>query len=150
MTFLNTAHEVLRSGQWSLAADKATLDYDGRFVRRKRITTDSGASVLVDLHETTNLAPGDALRLASGKLVETAAAEEPVVVIRGANLPRLAWHIGNRHTPCQVNLDHLLIRRDHVLEAMLVQLGAEITFAILPFRPEGGAYGHGRTMGHDH
>ena len=26
------------------------------------------------------------------------------------DLVRLAWHIGNRHTPCQVAGDHLLIR----------------------------------------
>jgi urease accessory protein len=25
-----------------------------------------------------------------------------------------------------------------------------VTLAIAPFSPEGGAYGHGRTMGHDH
>ena len=150
MNFLNTAQDVLHPGQWSHAEDKVTLDYDSRFLRRKRITTDSGASVMVDLAETTGLMPGDALRLASGRLIEIAAADEPVVLIKGPNLARLAWHIGNRHTPCQVEPAHLLIRRDHVLEAMLAQLGAEITFALLPFRPEGGAYGHGRTLGHDH
>ncbi len=150
MSFLNTAHEVLHPGQWSGADDKVTLDYDARFVRRKRIITESGASVMVDLAETTSLMPGDALRLTSGRLIEIAAAEEPVVLIKGPNLARLAWHIGNRHTPCQVEPSHLLIRRDHVLEAMLTKLGAEIAFAILPFHPEGGAYGHGRTLGHDH
>ena len=45
---------------------------------------------------------------------------------------------------------YLVIRRDHVLEAMLRGLGAELAPVIAPFRPEGGAYGHGRTMGHDH
>ena len=39
---------------------------------------------------------------------------------------------------------------DHVLEAMLRKLGADICHKDLPFRPEGGAYGHGRTFGHDH
>ena len=68
----------------------------------------------------------------------------------GLTLPRLAWHIGNRHTPCRIEADRLIIRQDHVLEAMLRQLGAEIQHANLPFRPEGGAYGHGRTFGHDH
>ena len=46
--------------------------------------------------------------------------------------------------------DRLVIREDHVLEAMLRQLGATVTHAREPFRPEGGAYGHGRTMGHGH
>ena len=39
---------------------------------------------------------------------------------------------------------------DHVLEAMLRRLGAEIGHADMPFCPEGGAYGHGRTFGHSH
>jgi urease accessory protein len=33
---------------------------------------------------------------------------------------------------------------------MLRHLGANVTEAQERFTPEGGAYGHGRTMGHDH
>ena len=87
--------------------------------------------------------------VAAVRRVAVVAAEEPVVRVEG-HLPRLAWHIGNRHTPCQVAEDHLVIRRDPVIEAMLKGLGATLTLHIAPFRPEGGAYGHGRTMGHDH
>ena len=32
----------------------------------------------------------------------------------------------------------------------LARLGAELVDITAPFTPEGGAYGHGRTMGHDH
>ena len=67
-----------------------------------------------------------------------------------ASLARLAWHIGNRHTPCQIGPDCLVIRQDHVLEAMLAKLGADVTHDTRPFTPEGGAYGMGRTMGHSH
>ena len=66
------------------------------------------------------------------------------------HLVELAWHIGNRHTPCQIEGGRLLIRRDHVMETMLRGLGASVSHACEPFTPEGGAYGHGRTMGHDH
>jgi urease accessory protein len=72
-----------------------------------------------------------------------------VLIVTG-DLTRLAWHIGNRHTPCQIEADHLVIRADHVLAAMLTGLGASVTPAKAPFTPEGGAYGHGRTMGHEH
>jgi urease accessory protein len=92
----------------------------------------------------------DLLELDDGRLIEVIAAEEPVVEITGPALTRFAWHIGNRHTPCQIEQDRLLIRQDHVIEAMLTQLGATLRRAIEPFTPEGGAYGHGRTMGHDH
>ncbi|EEW25350.1 urease accessory protein UreE [Rhodobacter ferrooxidans] len=149
MTPLAIARQVLLSGQWDTAHDRVTLDYEQRLLRRKRLGTDSGADFMLDLAEVTNLLPGQALLLDDGRVIEIAAAAEPVVVIRGA-LPRLAWHIGNRHTPCQVAEDHLLIRRDPVLEAMLAQLGAALQPMMLAFHPEGGAYGHGRTMGHDH
>ena len=66
------------------------------------------------------------------------------------DLPRLAWHIGNRHCPCEMAEDHLVIRADPVLEDMLLKLGAKVEKGFAPFRPEGGAYGHGRTFGHGH
>jgi len=142
------ARSVLRQNATG-AADHLTLSYDNRFVRRKRLTCDSGASVLVDLPETTSLNDGDALLTDDGQKLAIIAAPEPVVIITG-NLPRLAWHIGNRHTPCEVTPTYLTIRRDPVLEHMLALLGAQTTLALAAFRPEGGAYGHGRTLGHSH
>lgn len=151
MSFPFPARTVLRQGQWQgPATDRAVLSYDDRFLRRKRVVTESGASVLVDLAETVSLNSGDALKTDSGQLIEIIAAAEPVVQVRGPVLARLAWHIGNRHTPCQIAGDHLLIRRDPVLEAMLLGLGAQLAPVIAAFVPEGGAYGHGRTLGHDH
>lgn len=149
--FLLPARQLRRHAEWTgPAAARVVLSYDERFLRRKRLTTEDGGSVLVDLAETTSLNAGDALLTDDGRLIEVVAADEPVVQVRGPNLARLAWHIGNRHTPCEVAEGHLVIRRDHVLESMLKGLGAEIAFVVAPFRPEGGAYGHGRTMGHDH
>jgi urease accessory protein len=147
---LPAAQILHRSGQWPrLATGRVVLGYDERFLRRKRLTMASGESFLVDLAETTNLLAGDAFELSDGRLVEVAAAEEPVLVIRG-DLVRLAWHIGNRHTPCQIEADRLVIRADHVLADMLRGLGATVTESRQPFTPEGGAYGLGRTMGHAH
>ncbi|MEM9130513.1 MAG: urease accessory protein UreE, partial [Pseudomonadota bacterium] len=68
----------------------------------------------------------------------------------GPELTRLAWHIGNRHTPCQIMGDHLLIQRDPVIAHMLEHLGATLEEVTAPFTPEGGAYGHGRTHRHEH
>ena len=147
---LPTAQTLHRSGQWPrLATGRVVLGYDERFLRRKRLVMASGDAFLVDLAETTNLLAGDAFELSDGRLVEIAAALEPVLVIRG-DLVRLAWHIGNRHTPCQIEADRLVIRADHVLADMLRGLGAIVIEAQAPFTPEGGAYGLGRTMGHAH
>jgi urease accessory protein len=145
------APEIRRAGDWQgPAADRVTLDYDARFLRRKRLTGAAGTVFVVDLAETVSLDHGDALVLEDGRLVEVAAAPEPLVAVTGDNMARLAWHIGNRHTPCEIGPDRLVIRHDHVLEAMLQGLGAGLERFDGPFRPEGGAYGHGRTMGHSH
>jgi len=130
--------------------DHIALDYDGRFVRRKRLVSASGRAFLVDLPETVSLGHGMAFVLDDGSRVEIRAAPEPLLEITGPALVRLAWHIGNRHTPCQIGPDRLLIRRDHVLAGMLRGLGAELRETLAPFLPEGGAYGHGRTLGHSH
>ena len=142
-----TATRIIRNAPAPFDGEIA-LDYEGRLLRRKKLASGTG-DFLVDLPEVTSVEDGDAFELSDGRRIVMRARPEPVLVIRG-HLARLAWHIGNRHTPCRIEADRLIIRQDHVLEAMLRQLGAEIQHADLPFRPEGGAYGHGRTFGHDH
>ncbi len=142
-------NKILRAGHGRVCTDQVILDYDGRMLRRKRLETSGGAGFMVDLAETISLNEGDAFELIDGRVIAVVAADELVAVITG-NLPRLAWHIGNRHTPCEVTATHLVIRRDPVLEQMVAGLGGTVTTAIAPFRPEGGAYGFGRTMGHSH
>jgi urease accessory protein len=144
-----TAQILLRTSD-AVPGDHVVLDYDARFLRRKVLTTQSGAQVLVDLPKTTSLSHGDVLETTSGDLIGVRAAPEPLLEIKGRDLHRLAWHIGNRHTPCQIEEDRLLIQRDHVMMDMLARLGAHVHEVNEPFTPEGGAYGHGRTHGHDH
>lgn len=127
-----------------------TLSYDDRFLRRKKVVADDGASFVVDLPQATSLNAGDVLVLDTGDRVEIRPATEPLFHVTGDDLARLAWHIGNRHTPCQIEGDHLLIQRDKVIGHMLEHLGATLAEVDAPFTPEGGAYGHGRTMAHEH
>ena len=130
--------------------DQIALSYDARFLRRKVLKTDKHYQVLVDFAHTTSLEGGDALKTTNGLLIGIVAAPEPLLEVRGERLHRIAWHIGNRHTPCQIEADRLLIQRDHVMADMLEKIGATVTEVVEPFTPEGGAYGHGRTHGHDH
>lgn len=132
------------------AVDEVRLDYAGRYKRRAVLRTERGQEILLDLAEARELRDGEILCLEDGQAVSVIAASEPLTELRGPDLARLAWHIGNRHTPCQIEPDRLLIQRDRVLEDMLTRLGATITHVEAPFQPEGGAYGHGRTHGHSH
>ncbi|MCV6586589.1 MAG: urease accessory protein UreE [Marinibacterium sp.] len=133
----------------SPAADSLTLTYEARFLRRKVLTTDGGAQVLVDLPQTTSLNHGGRLPTETGE-IEILAAPEPLLEVTGDHLLRLAWHIGNRHMPCQIEGARLLIQQDHVIRDMLEKLGASLRDVTEPFTPEGGAYGHGRTHSHAH
>ncbi|MEL7100560.1 MAG: urease accessory protein UreE [Pseudomonadota bacterium] len=126
-----------------------SLTYEDRFLRRKVLKMDDGTPILVDLPKTTSLDHGGVLVTPEGEITINAA-PEPLLEVTGARLNRIAWHIGNRHTPCQIEDQRLLIQRDHVMADMLAHIGARTREVIEPFTPEGGAYGHGRTHGHDH
>lgn len=146
---LPVCRNIRRAGEWSGAGGVISLDYEARFLRRKRLVAQDGTAFLVDLARTESLEHGDAFELSDGRRIEVRAASEPLLEITG-DLIRLAWHIGNRHTPCQIEPDRLLIARDPVMSDMLARLGAGLREVVAPFSPEGGAYGHGRTHGHDH
>lgn len=145
-----TSHEIRRAGAWSGAFDLCVMTYEDRFMRRKVIQTAHDESLLVDLAQTTSLDHGDAFVLTDGRLIEVIAAEEPLMQITADRLMPLVWHIGNRHCPCQIEEHRILIQPDHVLRTLMTQLGATVEDVSEPFMPEGGAYGMGRTHGHDH
>lgn len=144
-----TSQKIRRAGDWSGSFELCVMSYDERFLRRKVIKTAQGESLLVDLEHTTSLDHGDAFELTDGRLVEVVAAEEELYEVTG-NLVQLAWHIGNRHTPCQIEDTRLMIQRDKVIGHMLEHLDATLREVSEPFTPEGGAYGHGRTHSHEH
>lgn len=150
MKELPVAQKLLPRGSWSGTPLRCRLTYEDRFLRRKVLSTENSERFLVDLDQTRSLDQGDALELGDGRLIEVIAAEEDLLEVTGPNLTRLAWHIGNRHTPCQIEADRLLIQRNHVMADMLVRLGARLREVRAPFTPEGGAYGHGRTHSHAH
>lgn len=134
--------------------DQVTVDFDDRFRRRKVYLTDGGGSFLLDLAEATVMREGDGLELDSGGFIRLRAAAEDLVAITAATpalLLRLAWHLGNRHLPTELDGDRILIRHDHVIIRMLEGLGATLAKVRAPFNPEGGAYGeHNRLPAHPH
>jgi urease accessory protein len=134
---------------------EVTLAFDERHRRRLRMTDDAGEPFLLDLAKAVVLADGDGLALDGNGYIRVRAAAEPVADVAAATAAetaRLAWHIGNRHTPVQVLADGTLrIRDDHVLVAMLEGLGATVTRHVASFTPEPGAYAaSGDGNGHDH
>ena len=131
------------------ASDAVALDLERRRCRRHVVRTRSGEAILIDLAEAPSLKQGQGLLLEDGTLLEVEALPEPVVEIRAPDLVKIAWHLGNRHLPTEIRSDALRIRPDHVIEAMLSGLGAELRHLDATFEPESGAYGH-HHGGHHH
>lgn len=150
---MNRATRILPAGDWpGKATDTVVLDHDNRHRRRMTMKGEAGTDFLLDLAEATTLRDGDGLVLEDGRVIAVRAASEPLTEILAgdpAHLVRIAWHLGNRHLPTQLDGNRLLIRRDHVIEEMLIGLGASVRHVEAPFDPEGGAYGHGHG-GHHH
>ncbi|SMC39595.1 urease accessory protein UreE [Rhizobium sp. RU36D] len=140
------------------------LPHDLRHLRRKLLHLENGDMVMLDLKEAVQFWDGDRLVLDDGSLIEVRAAEEKLFEIiprDGQHLIELAWHLGNRHLPAQIEQTRILIHRDPVIRSMLQGLGAEVNEVTETFQPVRGAYhshgghGHGNHAapehdGHDH
>jgi urease accessory protein len=126
-----------------------TLAFHDRHRRRLRMTDDAGAAFLLDLAAPVVLAEGDGLALLRGGVVRVRAALEAVADITPpspAEGLRLAWHIGNRHTPIQIlSGGTFRVLDDHVLVDLLTRLGASVVRRKAAFAPEPGA-----CASHDH
>lgn len=133
--------------------DSVVLAHDERHLRRKVLALRQGAQVLVDLPEAVALGHGDVLVLEDGRLAEVIAAEEALYAVTPRDvlhLAELAWHLGNRHLPAQIEEGRILILRDHVIKAMLEGLGAAVSEVVERFQPVRGAYHGGHSGSHHH
>jgi urease accessory protein len=142
------------AGRWPRQKSRGTvtLDYDSRYRRRLKLTSDQGEDFLLDLPAAASLGNGDGLELSDGNWLEVKAATEALLEIRTPTpeqLCRIAWHIGNRHLAAAVEDGRILIRDDHVIAEMLVGLGATLRRIQAPFSPAGGAYA-GEASGRPH
>ena len=130
--------------------DQVTLDHEGRHKRRIVLQGDKGTGFLLDLDKASVLNDGDALKLEDGTLILVKAAPESLLEIKADNplrLLKMAWHIGNRHTPAEIIAEAIYIQDDHVLAEMVRGQGCHAHHVTRPFQPEAGAYAH---AGHDH
>jgi len=143
------------------------LDWDTRQKSRFDATDSTGRHLGVFLPRGQVVRGGDVLIAEDGSLVRVVAAPQAVLRVTACaehgtalDLPRAAYHLGNRHVPLEVQADHLQLEPDPVLAAMLRSMHLIVTEVQAPFEPEGGAYvpdgpaqgaqrhGHGHDHGH--
>ena len=104
---MNIAHEIAKNIKADCIDDLIDLDYEGRFLRRKKLVSNKGEEFLVELPETHSLSENDSFLLDDGRVIGIKLKPEPLLKITHKNLAQIAWHIGNRHTPCQLSLIHI-------------------------------------------
>ena len=130
--------------------DEISLSYEERFIRRKKLITNNGTEFLVNLEETVSVDENHLFELENGNLIKVISKEENLIEVTGNNLKQIIWHIGNRHLPCQIDENRILIQDDSVILNMILKLQGNVKKVFEKFKPEGGAYGMGRTHSHKH
>lgn len=127
---------------------RLTLPFELRQKSRLRTRLESGEDAWLVLERGEILRGGDLLVATDGRIVEVIAKPEQLLHVEcdtAQALARAAYHLGNRHVPVEVGEGYLRLAVDHVLEQMLVGLGARVTQVEASFEPEAGAY-----AGHTH
>ena len=130
--------------------DEISLSYEERFIRRKKRIANNGTEFLVNLQETVSVDENHYFELENGNLIKVISKEENLIEVTGNNLKQIIWHIGNRHLPCQIDENRILIQDDAVILDMILKLHGNVKKVFEKFKPEGGAYGMGRTHSHKH
>ena len=134
------------------------IDWDTRSKSRFDVTDCTGRHLGVFLPRGQVLRGGDVLVAEDGSLVRVIAAPQPVLRVAACaahgtplDLPRAAYHLGNRHVAVEVQTDHLQIEPDPVLADMLRAMHLIVTPLDAAFEPEGGAYSADvAAHAHDH
>ena len=128
------------------------LPFESRQKSRLKTKLVSGEDVGLILPRGEVLRGGDLVTASDGRVIEIVAEPEKVLHIETKDLAKIAYHLGNRHVPVQVGDGFLRISEDHVLEEMVLKLGAKVSHVEAPFEPEAGAYAGGHhqhdEMGH--
>ena len=128
--------------------ERLELPFELRQKSRLRARLASGEEVGLMLARGTVMRGGDVVKAVDGREVQIVAANEKLLHIESDQLARVAYHLGNRHVPVQVEPGFLRIAEDHVLEEMARKLGARVSHIEAPFEPEAGAYHRHDEMGH--
>ncbi len=122
-----------------------SLKAEDRSRTRYRFQSDDGQDLCLRLARGTVLDDGDLLQANTGEYLIIKARAEDVLTITSPDylqLIKAAYHLGNRHTPCEITPIYLRIGFDPILAKMLAELGLEITQETVAFYPQKGAYQH--------
>lgn len=127
------------------------LSIDDRIKSRIIALTKDGQEVGIVTERGTTLHDGTVLVNDDMQYLLIEAALENVSTVKAKSpiaLTALAYHLGNRHVPLQIDESGFLrYQTDHVLDDMVTKLGGILVHEQAKFEPVSGAYSHHH---HDH
>lgn len=145
---MNTFTKIVDTGTPNF---KVELSIDLRTQSRIIANTTDGLEIAIKLDRGMVLQDGTLIANDDGQIVEIVSACEKVSKVSAKDLIhlcKLAYHLGNRHVPLEINSQGFLrYQVDHVLDQMVEQLGGKVEHEVAKFAPETGAYAHHH---HDH
>ena len=120
------------------------LDFDQRKRSRFKAFDSDGQALEIYLPHGTVLRGGMILVGDDGRRVRVNAKPQSLSEVRGdaAALLPIAYHLGNRHLPLEIETTSLRYESDHVIDDMVRHLGLVPTQIEAPFEPIDGAYKH--------
>lgn len=130
-----------------------SLDYDSRKRGRLKTMTDSDEEAGLFLDRGQTLVDGDYLRATDGRVVLVKAAAEPLTEASTTDpvlFAKICYHLGNRHTPVEIQPCAVRFQPDHVLSDLCRQWGLQVVDLEGSFNPERGAYGQHAGGSHHH
>ncbi|WP_053364827.1 urease accessory protein UreE [Bacillus sp. FJAT-27245] len=106
--------------------DWLELEWEELNKRIFRKQTVNGTDIAVSLENSGTLRFGDVLYEDENTLVAIRTKLEKALVIKPKTMRemgKVAFEIGNRHTPCIIEDNEILVRYDHTLEKLLDEVG---------------------------
>ena len=106
--------------------DWLELEWEELNKRILRKQTENGTDVSISLESSGHLHYGDVLYEDENTLIAIRTKLEKVYVITPKTMKemgKMAFEIGNRHTPCIIENDEILVRYDHTLEKLMDEVG---------------------------
>lgn len=130
-----------------------SLDYDSRKRGRLKTLTETDEEAGLFLDRGQILLEGDYLKATDGRVVLVKAATEKLTEASTTDpilFAKICYHLGNRHTPVEIQQGSVRFQPDHVLADLCRYWGLEVTGFEGSFNPERGAYGQHTKGGHHH
>lgn len=125
--------------------DWLELEWEELNKRILRKQTVGGREVAISLEESGTLRYEDVLYEDEDTIIAIRTKLEKVYVITPKSMQemgKMAFEIGNRHTPCIIENDEILVRYDHTLEKLMDEVGVSYEQAERRFKESFKYRGH--------